>query len=211
MNGVSEGSTIPDIFSLTLLLFAVMDPLGNIPLFNVLLNKLPANRYRMVIIREHLIAIVLLFLFYFFGQIILGFFGIKPNALNLSGGVLLFIIAIKMMFHGPNGMFGEESEMGEPLVFPLAVPLIAGPSTIATVMLFSFQHSQYVLVGSLALVFAWTASLIVLLYYRNLNRFIGTRGITAMKHLMALILSTLAVQMILNGIGEFIRTLPNNQ
>ena len=120
------------ILSATLLLFLVMDPLGNIPYFPIVLKNVEPSRQRTIIIRELLIALFVLIMFLFAGRHILGLLQISEPSLTVAGGIILFLIAVRMIFPGPAGLFGEQID-GEPFIFPLAVPFIAGPSSMTTV------------------------------------------------------------------------------
>jgi len=184
-------------------LFLVMDPFGNIPIFLSVLQNYDARRRRRIMVRELVIALVVLTFFLFFGKYILAGLHISEPALSISGGVILFLISIRMIF--PSKPETEESGgEGEPVIVPLAVPLVAGPSSMAMVILFSTQYPERLLNWFVALVIAWMAGLVVLLLSDSLRRFLGNRVLKAIERLMGMILTTMAVQMLLSGLGKFL-------
>ena len=193
------------ILSAVITLILVMDPFGGIPVFLSLLKHSPARRRRIIILREMAIALAILVLFLFFGKFILSGLHISEPALNISGGVILFLIALRMIF--PRRTQEEENgESGEPIVVPLAVPLIAGPSTLATVMLLATGYPHTILRWMFALLIAWSAALLVLLSGDLLRKLLGNRVIQAIERLMGMILTTMAVQMLLSGVQEFLHS-----
>jgi multiple antibiotic resistance protein len=191
------------ILSALLLMFLVMDPLGNIPLFLVLLEKVPSPRRRIVLLRESLFALGVLLLFLYVGRYVLGLLGITQQALGIAGGVVLFLIALRMIFPQPGGMLGE-LPTGEPFVVPIAIPLIAGPSALATVMLLATREPARVHWWALAVFGAWCVSTILLVSAESLRRVLRPRGLAAIERLMGMVLMTVAVQMLLSGIREFL-------
>jgi multiple antibiotic resistance protein len=194
------------ILSAVITLILVMDPFGGIPIFLSLLQHSPARRRRMIILREMAIALGILMLFLFFGKFILSGLHISEPALNISGGIILFLIALRMIFPRPQ----PEEDLGrveEPIVVPLAVPLIAGPSTLATVILLATRHPEAILNWLAALLIAWSAALLILLFADLLSKLLGTRVIQAIERLMGMILTTMAVQMLLTGVRVFLRSL----
>lgn len=191
------------IYTAAILLFLVMDPLGNIPIFlSVLKDVEPAHRRR-IIIRELIIAYGVLLLFLFFGHHILDLLQITEPSLSIAGGVILFIIALKMIFPQQEGVFGATQER-EPLIVPLAIPLVAGPSSIATILLLSAQDPTRILDWFVALTGAWLVSAVILFGSGLLRKVLRRRGLAALERLMGMILTTVAVQMLLSGIEQFI-------
>ncbi|MEA3239848.1 MAG: MarC family protein [Candidatus Bipolaricaulota bacterium] len=187
------------LLSAMLTLFLVMDPLGNIPLFLVLLEDVPLRRGRWILLRESIIALGLLMAFLYAGPYILGFLQISQTALGLAGGVVLFLIALRMIFPVPGGMFGPTPE-GEPFIVPIAIPLIAGPSAIATVMFFATRN-RALSEWSIAVLGAWAASTLILLASTFLRRVLRRRGLIAVEKLMGMILLTVSVQMLLSELS----------
>ncbi len=194
------------ILSAVITLILVMDPFGGIPVFLSLLQHSPARRRRMIILREMAIALGILMLFLFFGKFILSGLHISEPALNISGGIILFLIALRMIFPRPQPV-EDRGRVEEPIVVPLAVPLIAGPSTLATVILLATRHPEAILNWLAALLIAWSAALLILLFADLLSKLLGTRVIQAIERLMGMILTTMAVQMLLSGVGVFLRSL----
>ncbi|MBT3274751.1 MAG: MarC family protein [Spirochaetales bacterium] len=189
-------------YSAALTLILVMDPFGNIPVFLSLLQSYDARKRRRIIIREMIIAFGILTLFLFFGKYILAGLHISQPALNISGGVILFLVAIKMIF--PQTTANQDTEAnGEPMIVPLAVPLVAGPSAMAIVILIATQYPTRMLDWFAALAVAWAVTAIILFTSDYLRRFLGNRGLKAIERLMGMILTTLAVQMLLSGIQTF--------
>ncbi len=195
-----------DIATASVTLFFIMDPLGNIPIFNAVLSKFDSSRRTFVVARELTIALVILLGFLFAGNSILGFLGLSQSSLNIAGGILLFIISLRMIF--PKRTVAEEIEgADDPFLVPLAVPLIAGPSTIAILLLLSSSQPERLAEWSIALVLAWLGATILLVASPFLLRILGTRGSRAMERLMGMILVILATQMLLNGIRDFVHSL----
>lgn len=190
-----------DFISATLTLFLVMDPLGNVPMFLALLKDLEPKRRRKVILREMLIALLIMALFLFFGSSVLGFLGLKAETISIAGGIVLFLIALRMVFPQEGGVMGEMPG-GEPFIVPLAIPFVAGPSTLATLILFS-QQQGHLLASSGAMLVAWFATAVILVYSTKFYKILGDRGLAAMERLMGMLLIMIAVQMLLNGVLEF--------
>ena len=185
--------------SAAILLFFVMDPIGNIPLFLAALRPVEPSRRLRVVVRELLIAYGLLVAFLFVGRPFLASLAISEPALTIAGGIVLFLIAIRMVFPAVHGTLGEEVE-GEPFIVPLAVPYVAGPSALATVLLMTSRDPGRHVDWLVALTLAWLASAVILLGGAKLAQFLGDKGITAIERLMGMVLVATAVQMFLDGI-----------
>lgn len=192
-----------DTFSAALLLFLVMDPLGNIPLFMTTLKKVEKKRQRLVVVRELLIALVVLVGFLFLGQYLLRLLQLSETALTTAGGIILMIIALKMIFPRRDASLEEDVE-GEPFIVPLAIPYVAGPSAMATALLLMSREPGRWPEWLLAVLIAWFASAVIIYFSGYFARFLGEKGLVAIERLMGMLLITVAVQMLLNGIGEFI-------
>ena len=191
------------IISNAITLALVMDPFGNIPAFLSILSHMETRRRRRVILRELIIALVILVLFLFFGGYILKGMHISQPALSIAGGIILFLIALKMIF--PESVRGASAKNEEdPLIVPLAVPLVAGPSTIVMVTLLSSQNSERIPESLLALLIAWGTTALILLLSDALRLILGTRILKAIERLMGMILTTMAVQMLLTGLAEYL-------
>lgn len=186
--------------SATITLLFVMDPLGNVPLFLTVLHHANPRKRKLIILREALIALVILSIFLFFGQYILQWMQISPPALAISGGIILFLIAIRMIF--PRTQDDRARQVGEPFIVPLAVPLIAGPSTMTMVMLLANQSPDDVSHWFIALFIAWSITTVILVFADYLRKLLGERGLIAMERLMGMILTTMAVQLFINGFAK---------
>lgn len=196
------------LFSAALLLFLVMDPFGNVPVFLSVLRSVDEDRRRWVIARELLIALAFLVAFLFGGRYVLDAIGISESSLTVAGGVILFLIALRMIFPTPGGIFGADTEEAEgaetePILVPLAIPLIAGPSAMASVLFMMSSNPARWLEWLAALGLAWAATGAVLLLAPNLVRLMGNRGLIAMERLMGMVLTAIASKMILTGVAEF--------
>mgnify|MGYP005710191117 FL=1 len=192
-----------DIFAAATLLFLVMDPLGNIPLFLSVLKQVPEERRRLVLRRELLIAYLVLLIFLVLGPYILSFLQVSQEAIRIGGGIVLFLIAIKMVFPQEGGLLGKTPD-GEPFIVPLAIPLIAGPSSLAMIMLMRKSAEDQWLDMWLAVTAAWVVSAIILLASRRLYVLLGERGLIAIERLMGMVLIIMAVQMLLEGTAEYL-------
>jgi MarC family membrane protein len=192
--------------SAVVILLLVMDPIGNIPLFVSLLRQVEAARRTRVILRECAIAFAVLLVFVFFGAAILGVLGLSDPSLTIAGGVILFLIALRMIFRRPEGVFGDTAS-GEPFIVPLAIPSIAGPAAIATVMLLASRAPQRLLEWCLAVSVAMLATAALLVSADRLAKLAGEQGLLAFERLMGLILTAIAVEMLLRGIETFVRGL----
>ena len=189
------------VFSAIFLLFLIMDPIGNVPLFLSTLKNVPIERRRKIIIRELLIALLVLLFFMFTGKYILQLLQIAQSSLGIAGGIMLFIIAIKMIFPGRRNLFDHSDNM-EPLVVPLAVPLLAGPSAIAAVILLMAQEPSRWLEWMVALVVAWLVAGIILVSSETLGRRLGVRALLAIERLMGILLMLVSVDMIIDGVKQ---------
>lgn len=194
------------VYSAAITLFLVLDPLGNIPVFLSVLGNVEPERRRKIIIREMVIALVILAAFLLFGKFILRGMHISQPALSIGGGIVLFLIAIRMIFPRRSGESGSDTgdSEDEPLIVPLAIPLVAGPSAMAMLILLATQYPDRTGEWMIALVAAWFASALVLTSADLLRRALGRRGLAALERLMGMILTTMAVQMLLSGIELFV-------
>jgi multiple antibiotic resistance protein len=193
------------VFSASLLLFLVMDPFGNVPVFLSVLRPVDHERRRWIIGRELLIALVFLVVFLFGGQYLLGAIGLSESSVTVAGGLILFLIALKMVFPSPGGVFGEDVEAasGAPVLVPLAVPLVAGPSALASVLFIMSKDPTRWPEWLAALLLAWAATGLVLLLAPNLAKLLGRRGLVATERLMGMVLTAIAAKMVLGGVAEF--------
>lgn len=193
------------IASAALLLFLILDPLGNIPVFLSLLKGLPPARQRVVIMRELLIALGVLMLFLWAGRYLLELMHLRQESVSIAGGIILFLIGLRMIFPPADGIMGEQPE-GEPFIVPMAIPMIAGPSGMAAVMLLGSQEPGRMGAWSLALAIAWAATAIILFSATYLQKWLGTRVLTAIERLMGMVIVAISVQMLMDGISTYLGT-----
>ena len=187
--------------SATILLVLITDPVGNIPIFANALKHVPAQRRPRVILREISIAFFLLLTFMFVGEGFLRVMNLSELALQIGGGVILFLIALRMVFPPP--LVAETELLMEPLIVPLAVPSIAGPSALATVLLLVSQQPEKRMEWVAALCLTMLICATVLMSAERIQRLIGTRVVTAIERLMGLVLVSVAIEMLLRGIRTF--------
>ncbi len=191
-----------DFFAAAVTLFLIMDPLGNMPVFISILKHLPAKRRRIILIRELLLALGIMLLFLFGGEVVLNFLGLRQESVSIAGGIILFLIAIKMIFPRPGGVTGL-AVGEEPFLVPMAIPLMAGPSILAALILLSNQAPDQIGMLTIALVGAWAVNAVILMFSEVLMKVMGERGLVAMERLMGMILVMIAVQMFLDGIAHY--------
>ena len=190
--------------SASVLLFFVMDPLGNVPMFLSALRHVEHSRVRTVIVRELLIALAIMIVFLFIGRFILGMLHVSRAALTAGGGFVLLLIALRMVFPSPESPLREEV-LEEPLVVPLAIPYTAGPSMLATELLLMTREPERWPVWLGAVCIAWCASAVILFFATNLKHLLGDRGLTALERLMGMLLVTVGVEMLMQGASEYLR------
>ena len=196
-----------DIISAATLLFLVMDPLGNIPVFLSVLDDVAPERRTRVLIRELLLALVVLVAFLYAGQVMLGFLGLSEHSIRIAGGIILFLIALKMVFPVARSAHAVDEIKGEPLLVPLAIPMVAGPSAMAVVMLLATNDPGKMTEWLLALLAAWFISSVILISATSLKRYLGQRGLIAIERLMGMLLIAISVQMLLEGISAYVAEL----
>ena len=190
-----------NLLSLAVTLFLVLDPFGNAAIFHSVLSKIPEERRSKILLRELLIALFILLGFLFAGKYLLAFLGVRPATLSISGGILLFLIALGMVFP-TRSMMGETGDE-EPFIVPLAVPLIAGPSSIALILLTATKYPREIPMIAVAVGAAWLVSAVILYFSPHLLRYLGTKGTRALERLMGLLLILVAVQMFLDGVATY--------
>jgi MarC family membrane protein len=193
-------------FQTFILLLLVTDPFGNVPLFVSALNPVAQSRRARIVVRECAIAFLLLLLFMFFGRHFLTALQLSEVSLRIGGSVILLLIAIRMVFPHPDGVLGR-TEGGEPFIVPLAIPALAGPSALATVLLFTANSAEEVMIHVAALAAVGVVWLAVFLSADRLQRLLGAQVMTAFERLMGLILAAMSVEMLLGGVRAFIKTL----
>ena len=191
---------ISTVFTLTL----VMDPLGNIPLFMTALKGVSEERRRKVIARELVIALGIMVFFLLFGKYFVSALALDLTAMSVAGGIVLFLIAMQMIFPAQHSTFADGPE-GEPFIVPLAIPLIAGPSTLTTVLLFSMRDPGRLGMWCGVVAVSWLINAVILAGLSGwLSKVLGQRGLLAMEKLMGMILVTISVQMVMTGLKKFL-------
>jgi len=196
-----------DILSAGLTLLLIMDPLGNIPLFLTVLKTVEdESRRRKILIRELFFALLVLLLFLFAGEYLLKWLNLRQEAVSIAGGIVLFLISLRMIFPSEKGIMGEMPD-GEPFFVPLAVPLLAGPSTLAMLILLARSQPERIFEWLAAVLGAWTVTSLVMLSSTKLNKLFGKRGLIAVERLMGMVLVAISVQMLMDGISTYLNVL----
>ena len=196
-----------DILSAGLTLLLIMDPLGNIPVFLSVLKKVQnESRKRKILIRELAIALIVLLVFLFVGQYFLQWLNLRQEAVHIAGGIVLFLIALRMIFPTEKGVMGDLPE-GEPFIVPLAVPLLAGPSTLAMLILLARSQPDRIFDWLIAVLGAWGVTSLIMLSSGKLHKLLGMRGLIAVERLMGMVLVAISVQMLLDGITTYLKAL----
>lgn len=191
------------IFTTAFSLFLLMDPIGNVPIFIAVLKSIDTKRQKQIIIRELLIALFTICLFALMGDSILNLLDISKPTIQISGGIILFLISLKLIFPPTEEQKKSKVDLKkEPLIVPLAIPLVAGPAVLASVIIYSSELPSNFY--NLAAIFvAWLASTVILIFSGSISRILGERGIAACERLMGLILTMISVEMFLQGIKNF--------
>jgi len=192
------------VLSAIFTLLFVMDPLGNIPLFITVLKNVPPERRRKIVVRELFIALGILIFFLFFGKLILDLMSIDQISLSVAGGIVLFLIALQMIFPSKHNTFAD-SPAGEPFIVPLAIPLVVGPSVMSMVLIMVSQSDKGSIHWLGIIGAAWLLNSVVLLLAFPISRILGERGMIAMERLMGMLLTTISIQMLLSGIGKLLK------
>ncbi len=212
MVGLESDVNSRTVISAVVTLFLMMDPIGNVPVFATLLKDVEPRRRSVVVIRENLIALAALLGFLSLGPLVMGWLHIREPALNIAGGAVLLMIALQMIFPGKSGGMagglatGGSAGEGEPFIVPLAIPLIAGPATMAVVMLMATREPARRLEWAVAILIAWIVGLCIHLLAGRLRPLLGPRGLLAAERLMGMILLVMAVQMALSGFELFVNS-----
>ena len=194
-----------DVSAAVVTLLLIMDPVGNIPPFLSILKTVPAERRRIVLLREILFAYGVLLVFLFFGTYLLRFLQLEQETLSIAGGIVLFLIALRMIFPREGGFAGEALE-GEPFLVPLAIPLFAGPSTLAALLLLQQSSPGDSTSLLIAVTIAWAIGGTILLSSTFFYRVLRERGLVAIERLMGMLLVMVSVQMLVNGLKTLLRS-----
>jgi len=195
------------ISSYILTLILVMDPFGNIPLFITALKRVPTERRTKVLLRELMIALLIMVGFLFAGAKMLAWLGIAKYSLGVSGGIVLFIMSIKLVF---NSLEDEQTQVNqkdeEPFVVPLAIPLIAGPASLSMLLILSAGAPSKIGYLFIAILIASILNGAILLLSFPISNILGRRGLIALERLTGLIMVLISVNMMMGGISEFVKT-----
>jgi MarC family membrane protein len=192
-----------DLFSAAVVLLLVVDPFGNVPLVVATLHGVAPERHRRIVVRECLFAYAILLLFMLGGKAFLALLNLTETSLSIAGGIVLFLIALRMVFPRAEGIFGQPAGE-EPMLVPLAIPAIAGPSALATVMLLASRDPSRLPTWIAALTIAMAITTVVLAFSDRMEGMLGPRAVIAVERLMGLVLTAVAVQMFLSGVKAFV-------
>jgi multiple antibiotic resistance protein len=199
-------TTFP-IFSTAVLIFFILDPFGNVPLLLSILKNIDKQKRSKIIIREMLIGFFILVVFLFFGEQFLSLFHLETQAITIAGGIIFFVISLKMIFPDPSGVDMFVTKKGdEPLVVPIAVPMIAGPAALATLLVLAKTNEHHSGELFISLFLAWGLAAIVLLFSPKLYKLLKVKGLTALERLMGMLLLIMSVQMFIDGIRSLLPT-----
>ncbi|WP_020409157.1 MarC family protein [Hahella ganghwensis] len=188
-----------EISSAIILLLVVMDPLGNIPIFLSVLDKVEKSRRFKVLLRELLRALVILLGFLFGGSYLLKVFSLSQEAVGMAGAIVLFVIAIRMIFPAKRDWL-EDLPDGEPFIVPLAIPFVAGPSALATLILISTREPDRMVDWVIVVVASWSLTALVLMCSTGLYKILRKRGLIAIERLMGMLLIAVSVEMFISGL-----------
>ncbi len=191
-----------DLFAFAFSLFLLMDPVGNVPIYMSILAHSPPKRQYQIIVRELIIALFVILIFAFLGEKLLATLKISQDTVSVGGGVVLFLIAIRMIFPQENSTYSQKPQE-EPFIVPLAIPFVAGPAVLASVMIFSHKAESFITLIQ-AIFIAWIGTFLVLISSPFLKKVLGKRGAAACERLMGLILILISIQMILVGMRNFL-------
>lgn len=186
-----------NFFAMFSSLFFIFNATGQIPLFLALLAKFSQKKQYQIIIREFLIALCILLLFIFCGDEILSAIGITREVISIAGGLILFLISLGMIF--PKESEHNSQLAQEPMVVPLAIPLISGPGIMTTVMMYSHDTGKPFLVAAAAIA-AWVPSLLIILAGSLIKKILGAKGLVALERLGGMILCLIGIQLFIDGV-----------
>ncbi len=192
-----------DTLSIFVTLLLIMDPFGNIPVFLPILERIPEARRRKVLVRELFLALLVIMIAVFAGSAVMSFLGLRQQSVSIAGGIILFLIALRMVFPTRQGQAQDELE-GEPFLVPLAIPLIAGPSLLAVLLLFSTGAEGNLSQLLLAAFLAWATVFAILFSSTFLYKVLSRRGLVALERLMGMVLIALSVQLFLDGLAGYL-------
>lgn len=193
-----------ELITVTVTLLIIMDPLGNINTFLKMIDGIPKRRQQWIILREMLIALGIMLLFNFIGEWIFQYLALSEIAVALSAGLILFLTSLKIIYPSETNPRAKLPD-GEPFIVPMAIPLIAGPSLLATIMLFAHMEPGHFIMLS-AIGISWAIACVLLVFSHGIKKGLKTNGLIACEKLMAMILIMLAIQRFMDGIKLFMLT-----
>ncbi|MBT8125662.1 MAG: NAAT family transporter [Gammaproteobacteria bacterium] len=193
-----------NLIQATVLLFLIMDPIGNLPIFNSILKNRPAHESVKIIIRELVFAYLLLIGFLILGDYVQSYLSLRVSTLHIAGGIILLLVALGMVFPGIGMKMVDGNE--EPFFVPLAMPLVAGPAAIAIVLILGSSQPANTITWVIALSISWSLAALILVPSPWVFKFIGEKAARILERLMGMILIMLAVQMFLNGVELYVGT-----
>lgn len=200
---MSEGINSGELIKVVVLLFLVTDPFGNIPFILSLLKKFDKLKFRNIVLREIFFAYIILIVFLLEGDIIIRYLNLEESSISIAGGIVLFIISLKMIFRGSQDIF-EDKYGDDPVLVPIAIPSIAGPSAIATCILIKSDKTLSVTNSIIGLSIVMLCTIVIMIFARTIGRFLGKRGLNALDRLMGMVLVIISVNMILGGVSRFL-------
>lgn len=195
------------IISTAILLFFILDPFGNVPLVLSILKNTNKEEHTKIIIRETLIGLLILLIFLFFGENFLSVFHLETHSITIAGAIIFFIISLKMIFPDPNNELFVLKKGDSPLVVPIAMPMIAGPAAIATLLVLAKTNEDNTSSLFISLLLAWFFSSLILISAPKLYKILKEKGLSALEKLMGMLLLIMAVQMFIDGIRALLPSL----
>ncbi len=194
------------IVSTAIVLIFVIDPFGAVPVILSILKDVPLQKRRTIIVREMFFGLGILVLFLFGGEFFLNIFHLETEAVRIAGAIIFFVIGIKMIFPGDEGSTGLYGSSKEPFMVPIAMPLIAGPSTLATLLVLGKSNASSMISLFFALILAWLVSASIMYLSPLLYTLLREKGLSALERLMGMLLLMMSVQMFIDGFRELIHT-----
>ncbi|WP_343190215.1 YhgN family NAAT transporter [Buchnera aphidicola (Mollitrichosiphum nigrofasciatum)] len=191
-----------ELFNISFLLIIIMDPIGNLPIFVSILNTIDKKKRKCIFIREMLIALITMLIFLFAGQKILQILHLNIETVSISGGIILFLMSLNMIFKKKKE---KKKKNDEPFLVPLAIPLVAGPSLLANLILLIHNNPNKYLILTISLLIAWSVNFFILSLSEFFLKILSTKGIKAVEQLMGFILIMISIQMFMNGLHDWLQ------
>lgn len=193
------------LFSIALTFFLVTNPIGNTPAIVALVKDFDFERQKKILFRESIFALLIAIFFQFFGEVFLGMLNVKDYAVTISGGILLLLTSIRMIFPSDKTPGKVQQKKQDPFIVPIATPLLSGPGLLTIIMLYARQEPSELKI-LFAILIAWVGVIAVLAAAPYLQKLIGKKGLMALEQLMGMILALISTEMIVNGSRLFIKT-----